>query len=57
MDIDLGVYHCQREEAILTAAQEAKTVKDSEGIPATMSERARDRRKTAVQGLGNRETG
>lgn len=54
MDIDVGVYHCQREEAILTAAQEAKTVKDSEGIPATMSERARAPRKTAVQGLENR---
>lgn len=27
-------------------------MKDSEGIPATMSERARGRSKTAVQGLG-----
>lgn len=57
MDIDVGVYHCQREEAILTAAQEAETVKDSEGIPATMSERAQGPRKTAVQGLENRVTG
>lgn len=57
MDIDLGVNHCQREEAILTTTQEDETVSDSEGIPATRSERAWARRKTAEQGLGNRETG
>lgn len=57
MDIDLGVNHCQREEAILTTTQEDETVSDSEGIPATGSKRARARRKTAEQGLGNRETG
>lgn len=57
MDIGLGVYHCQREEAVLTAMQEDKTVKDNEGIPATASERAQGRRKTAIQGLGDRETG
>lgn len=57
MDTDLGVHHCKREEAILTTTQEGKTVKDSEGIPATTSERARGRRQIAMQGLGNRETG
>lgn len=58
MDIDLGVHHCQREEAILTTMQEDKTVSDSEGIPATMRERARAIvRQQALQGLGNRETG
>lgn len=35
MDIDLGVHHCKRKEAFLTTTQENKTVKDSEGIPAT----------------------
>lgn len=29
MDIGMGVYHCQREEAVLTAMQEDKTVKDT----------------------------
>lgn len=57
MDIDLGVNHCKREEAILTTTQVDKTVRDSEGIPATMSEWARSRRQIAIQGLGNRETG
>jgi hypothetical protein len=33
MDLDLGVYHCQREEAILTAMQKDKIVKGREGIP------------------------
>jgi len=36
MDLYLGVYHCQREEAILTAMQEDKIVKGSEGIPVKM---------------------
>lgn len=50
MDIDLGVYHCQRQEVILTATED-KTVKDSEGIPATMSGRARGRRKKHSAGI------
>lgn len=57
MDIDLGVHHCEREEAFLTTTQESKTVKDSEGIPAATRERARHRHKIAVQGLGNRDIG
>lgn len=38
MDINLGVYHCQRKEAILTATREHQALKESEGIPAAMSE-------------------
>lgn len=47
MDLDLGVYHCQREEAVLTPVQEGKTVKNSMFIPAML-------RKTGVEPLSGR---
>lgn len=36
MDTDMGLYHCQREEAIVTLGQENKAV-NNEGILATLS--------------------
>lgn len=50
MDLNLGVHHCQREEAILTTIQVDKTVEGSEGILATVS------RRTGLEPLSDRNT-
>lgn len=49
MDIDLGLYHCQREEAIVTSRQDDKTMNGSEDTHATLQEGARSSRKTTFK--------